>query len=146
MDIPLRTHTMMRTRPTPQRYSRTWDAGSSCIADARDAVQALLSRARPAPHRRAVQDAQLVVSELVTNAVRHAPGPCGLRLELSPDSTALHVSVTDTSPERPRQRPPDPCRVGGHGLHLVSLLTGGFEVTPLAHGKRVTATVALTGA
>ncbi|MET8586536.1 ATP-binding protein [Streptomyces collinus] len=146
MDIPVSTRATTRTRPESLRHSRTWDAGVPCIAEARDAVDALLSRARLAPERRAVQDAQLVVSELVTNAVKHAPGPCALGLELSADGDELRITVTDTSAEPPRARPPDPGRIGGHGLNLVNLLSEGLEVTPLPHGKRVAATVPLTGA
>ncbi|WP_251091860.1 ATP-binding protein [Streptomyces sp. Caat 7-52] len=146
MDIPLRTHATVQGRPALLRYSRTWDTGISSIAEARDAVAALLARARPAPGRRPVQDAQLVVSELVTNAAKHAPGPCALGLELLPDATALRVTVTDTSREPPRRRPPDPGRIGGHGLHLVAMLSRGLEVTRLSHGKRVTATVPLVPA
>ncbi|MFI2762181.1 ATP-binding protein [Streptomyces echinatus] len=146
MDIPLRTHAMTQGRPALLRYSRTWDTGVSSIAEARDAVAALLARARPIPGRRPVQDAQLVVSELVTNAAKHAPGPCALGLELLSDATALRITVTDTSPEPPRRRPPDPRRIGGHGLHLVTMLCRGWEVTWLSHGKRVTATVPLTPA
>ncbi|MGW2099523.1 ATP-binding protein [Streptomyces olivaceoviridis] len=143
MDIPLRTHATTQDRAAPLRYSRTWDTGVSSIAEARDAVAALLARARPTPGRRPVQDAQLVVSELVTNAAKHAPGPCALRLELLPDATALRISVTDTSGEPPQRRPPDPRRVGGHGLHLVAMVSRGLEVTWLSQGKRVTATVPL---
>ncbi|WP_432028951.1 ATP-binding protein [Streptomyces sp. 1222.5] len=146
MDIRLRTYATTQDRPAPLRYSHTWDSGVSGIGDARDAVADLLGRARPAPDRRSVQDAQLVVSELVTNAAKHAPGPCALLLELLPGSTALRVCVTDTSSEPLRQRPPDPRRVGGHGLHLVSMLAASLEVTRLVRGKRVTATVPLTGA
>ncbi|MBY8841247.1 ATP-binding protein [Streptomyces sp. SP2-10] len=146
MDIPLRTHATVQGRPTLLRYSRTWDTGISSIAEARDAVAALLARARPAPGRRPVQDAQLVVSELVTNAAKHAPGPCALGLELLADATALRVTVTDTSREPPRRRPPDPGRIGGHGLQLVAMLSRGLEVTRLSNGKRVTATVPLVPA
>ncbi|MFH9659491.1 ATP-binding protein [Streptomyces sp. NPDC017248] len=144
MDIPLRTHATTQDRPADLRYSRTWDTGVTSIGEARDAVAALLARARPAPGRRAVQDAQLVVSELVTNAAKHAPGPCALRLELLPEARALRVTVTDTSRRPPHRRPPDPRRVGGHGLHLVAMLAGDLEVTWLSGGKRVTATVSLT--
>ncbi|CUW26058.1 MULTISPECIES: ATP-binding protein [Streptomyces] len=143
MDIPLRTHATTQDRPAPLRYSRTWGTGVSSIAEARDAVAALLARVRPALGRRPVQDAQIVVSELVTNAAQHAPGPCALRLELLPGASALRVTVTDTSPEPPRRHPPDPRRVGGHGLHLVAMLSRGLEVTWLSRGKRVSATVPL---
>ncbi|MDX2592618.1 MULTISPECIES: ATP-binding protein [Streptomyces] len=146
MDIPVSTRATTRTRPESLRHSRTWDAGVPCIAEARDAVDALLSRAQLAPERRAVQDAQLVVSELVTNAVKHAPGPCALGLELSADGDELRITVTDTSVEPLRARPADPGRVGGHGLNLVNLLSDGLQVTPLPQGKRVAATVPLTGA
>ncbi|MFF7356010.1 ATP-binding protein [Streptomyces filipinensis] len=144
MDIPLRTRATAQPRPAPLRYSRSWSTGVTSIGDARDAVAALLSRARPAPARRAVQDAQLVVSELVTNAAKHAPGPCALRLELLPRAAALRITVTDTSVDPPRRRPPDPGRVGGHGLHLVTMISRDLEVTWLSHGKRVTVTVPLT--
>ncbi|MEU0007293.1 ATP-binding protein [Streptomyces sp. NPDC006314] len=144
MDIPLRTHATTQDRPASLRYSRTWDTGVTDIADARDAVATVLSRVRPAPERRSVQDAQLVVSELVTNAAKHAPGPCALRLEVMPDASAVRITVTDTSDEPPRRRPPDPRRVGGHGLHLVTMLSTDLEVTRFSHGKRVTATVPLT--
>ncbi|MFB0614451.1 ATP-binding protein [Streptomyces sp. AGS-58] len=139
MDIPLRTYVTTQARSVPPRYSRTWDAGVSSIAEARDAVAALLAKVRPAPGRRPVQDAQLVVSELLTNAAKHAPGPCALRLELL--AGALRVSVTDTSREPLRRRPRDPGRVGGHGLHLVAMLSRGLEVTWLPQGKRVSAIV-----
>ncbi|BBC97980.1 ATP-binding protein [Streptomyces griseofuscus] len=139
MDISLRTH----PRTQDLGYSRTWETGMCSSADARDAVAALLAAARPAPLRRSVQDAQLVVSELVTNAEKHAPGPCALSLELRPGAHALRICVTDTSSSPPRPRPPDPARVGGHGLHLVRMLSRDLEVTVLPDGKRVTATVPL---
>ncbi|TWV33679.1 ATP-binding protein [Streptomyces misionensis] len=139
MDIPLRT----QARTQDAHYRRDWTTGTCSGADARAAVAALLGSAHPAPVRRSVQDAQLVVSELVTNAAKHAPGPCALGLELLPGARALRISVTDTSREPPRPRPPDPTRVGGHGLHLVTVLSRDLEVTMLPEGKRVTATVPL---
>ncbi|MFF0383103.1 ATP-binding protein [Streptomyces sp. NPDC004286] len=135
--------TMTRTAPDVPRYCRGWDADTASLPEARNAVADLLARVRPTPSARTVQDAQLVASELVTNALKHAPGPFTLRLEVVPDPAALRISVTDASPEPPRHRPPDPERVGGHGLRLVSLLCGALEVVPLGRGKRVTATVAL---
>jgi anti-sigma regulatory factor (Ser/Thr protein kinase) len=144
MDIPFGTHTRTQARPAPLRYSRTWDDAVAGIGDARDVVAALLARVRPAPSRRSVQDARLVVSELVTNVAKHAPGPCTLSLELLPGAGALRITVSDTSSDPPLRRPPDPRRVGGHGLHLVAMLSRALEVTWLPHGKRVTATVPLT--
>ena len=143
MDIPLGARATARTRPALLRHSHSWDYGPPSVAEARDAVAALLARAVPAPGRRAVQDAQLVVSELVTNAVQHAPGPGTLRLELAPDGATLRITVADTSADPPRPRPPDPGRVGGHGLRLVTLLSTALRTTVVPGGKRVTATLSL---
>ncbi|MEU9475872.1 ATP-binding protein [Streptomyces sp. NPDC048191] len=144
MEIPLGTHTRTQARTAPVRYSRTWDDAVAGICDARDAVAALLARVRPAPGRQTVQDARLVVGELVTNVAKHAPGPCTLSLETWPDAGVLRITVSDTSTDPPLRRPPDPRRVGGHGLHLVAMLSRALEVTRLPHGKRITATLPLT--
>ncbi|MGV9341123.1 ATP-binding protein [Streptomyces sp. NPDC003688] len=151
MDLPFRTHTTTGTRlpartgaAAPPRVKREWDAGVPSLSEAREAVGGLLARVRPVPARRVVQDAQLVVSELVTNAFKHAAGPFALLLELSPDGSTLRIGVTDGSPDPPRPQPPDPGRIGGHGLRLVTLLCAALEVTPLHGGKQVTATLPLT--
>ncbi|WP_189034938.1 ATP-binding SpoIIE family protein phosphatase [Streptomyces daqingensis] len=64
---------------------------------------------------------ELVVSELVTNAVRYAGGPVGLRLIRSPD--ALIVEVTDPSSTAPRLRRARETDEGGRGLWLVAQMT-----------------------
>lgn len=150
MDLPFRTQTTGTRLPArigttaPLRARREWDAGVPSLSEAREAVGALLARVGPVPARRVVQDAQLVVSELVTNAFKHAAGPFALLLELSPDGGALRIGVTDGSPDPPRPQPPDPGRIGGHGLRLVTLLCATWEVTPHHGGKQVTATLPLT--
>ncbi|WP_240508972.1 ATP-binding protein [Streptomyces agglomeratus] len=47
----------------------------------------------------------LVVSELVTNALRHGAGTCTLELTAHPDS--IEVAVHDRSPKGPRMRTRD---------------------------------------
>jgi anti-sigma regulatory factor (Ser/Thr protein kinase) len=121
----------------------TWHPTVPDIAEARRAVTELLKRIGRPPCGRAAEDACLVVSELVTNAVRHAPGPCTLMLNVSPDGRSLRITVRDTSPRLPRLQPRDPGRVGGHGLHLVRSLSRRLETTSRATGKDVTATVSL---
>jgi anti-sigma regulatory factor (Ser/Thr protein kinase) len=70
-------------------------------------------------------DVVLLISELVTNSVRHAgldaTQPLQLRVETSGDT--VRVAVRDPGPgfERPAP-PPDPGHVGGWGLVLVDQL------------------------
>ncbi|MEU6809993.1 ATP-binding protein [Streptomyces sp. NPDC046831] len=132
-------------RATALRYGATYGAGAAPIADARRAVHVLLDRAARAfgtrVSTRTEQEAQLVVSELVTNAVRHAPGPCGL--VLAADGERLSITVRDTSPALPRVHERCGSRVGGHGLHLVRSCSRALRVTGLPGGKEITAEVAL---
>ena len=51
----------------------------------------------------------LVISELVTNALRHGLGDVVVRASVD-DHTAVRVSVTDSGAEQPRLLPPDPRR------------------------------------
>ncbi|MER5299267.1 ATP-binding protein [Streptomyces lasiicapitis] len=81
----------------------------------------------------------LVVSELVTNALRHGCGVTGFRL--SHHARGLTVSVRDAGSLAPRTRPLDPERPGGFGLHLVRCLTEGVDVEWRPGGKSVRATV-----
>ncbi|MFH8798226.1 ATP-binding protein [Streptomyces sp. NPDC017936] len=127
----------------PLQYSAAWDTTHTSIADARRAVRTLLARAGHRPDRRPSQDAQLVVSELVTNAIRHAPGPGGLLLELTPDATLLRVTVRDSSPRPPRVRASDPGRPRGHGLRLVMGLCEQLQHITLTTGKQVVAQLRL---
>jgi two-component sensor histidine kinase len=61
------------------------------------------------------QRARLLVSELVTNALRHGTGR--IELELTITATGLRICVSDEGRVRPRARVPD--ESGGFGLHLV---------------------------
>ncbi|MEV6054470.1 SpoIIE family protein phosphatase [Streptomyces sp. NPDC052107] len=62
---------------------------------------------------------QLIVSELVTNAVRHASGPILLRLIRH---QVLTCEVSDTSDTLPRLRHACPADEGGRGLYIVAQL------------------------
>ncbi|MEV7075667.1 ATP-binding protein [Streptomyces sp. NPDC093990] len=123
------------------RYAAAWGPGTPHAVEARRGVRAVLAHAplgdRPAVPASRVTDAELVVSELVTNALRHAPGPCALTLRLT--GTELSISLYDTSPDAPVVRPPDRGRVGGHGLYLVHSISDRVDVTPRGGGKEITA-------
>ncbi|MEU6825988.1 ATP-binding protein [Streptomyces atriruber] len=91
-----------------------------------------------------VDDAALIVSELVSNALRHGEGGCRLRVVVS--GGRVTVEVTDASPERPRfQRHSmdNTDKESGRGLAMVRHLTRRLEVVG-AHrgGKTVRAVLA----
>ncbi|GAA3919205.1 ATP-binding protein [Streptomyces gulbargensis] len=90
----------------------------------------------------AVDVVQLVVSELVTNARKHATGP--FLLTLKARNEAVEVTVWDAEPRLPMPRPADPGRVGQHGLEIVMALCRSFAIHREPVGKRITATVGLT--
>ncbi|MFC8489551.1 MULTISPECIES: ATP-binding protein [unclassified Streptomyces] len=121
------------------------DADDGMVASARDFTADFLT-ASPAAGRRPVARervdlARLVVSELVTNAVRHAPGPCRLLLELFED--ALEISVFDGLESSPVPRGHDPGRIGQHGVEIVVAVCESVSVEPHPSGKRVRARLAL---
>jgi anti-anti-sigma factor len=84
--------------------------------------------------------AQLVASELVTNAVVHAGTPIDLTLRLS--SPQLHIAVRDGGDGRARLAgTADESAESGRGLILVDALAQGWGNFPTTTGKVVWATV-----
>ncbi|MEU1940510.1 ATP-binding protein [Streptomyces coeruleorubidus] len=81
----------------------------------------------------------LVVSELVSNAVLHAGGVTGFRLEAGSGTVAVVVQDASTAPPKPR--PWDAGEPGGLGWHLVQDLSDDVQVRIHAAGKTVTAIV-----
>lgn len=99
-------------------------------------------------------DTKLVVSELVTNAVRHAVEPMRphvgaypLWLGLFRYPSRLMCAVSDPSPAPPRQRLADASDVGGRGLLLIGSLTDSWSwETTAPQGKTVWAAMHLPAA
>ncbi|MEW2554283.1 ATP-binding protein [Streptomyces zhihengii] len=87
-------------------------------------------------------DAVTIVSELVTNAVRHTRGPC--RLTLTVRAGVLDIAVADDSEVIPdvHRRTPGGER-GGFGLDIVRRLGGAVTVVPRLGGKTVHVALAL---
>ncbi|MBL1095607.1 ATP-binding protein [Streptomyces coffeae] len=84
-----------------------------------------------------IDDAELLVSELVTNAVRHACGPVRLTFSLCATDRAFRCEVADEDCGRPRL-----CRAGeddegGRGIHLLELLSRRWGSASTAVGKVV---------
>lgn len=88
--------------------------------------------------------AALLVSELVTNSLRYAHGPVGLRLTRVPvphgslpPRHALLVEVSDPVPDPPRARPAGPDDEGGRGLQLVACTARRWGTRKGLTGKTV---------
>lgn len=86
-----------------------------------------------------VEDAKLLVSELVTNAVRHGRPDISLRVSLVPP--LIGVSVHDQGSVMPSTeiQPPDLAAGSGRGLMIVDRLSSRWGVIPSdpAPGKTV---------
>ncbi|MFD7505193.1 SpoIIE family protein phosphatase [Streptomyces sp. NPDC059850] len=84
--------------------------------------------------------AELVLSELITNAIRHATGP--IRLQLLRDR-ALICEVSDTSSTSPHLRYATPIDEGGRGLFLVAQFAERWGTRYIPGGKVIWAELAL---
>lgn len=73
-----------------------------------------------------LDDATLLVSELVTNAVKHGGPPVVLAVDC--DGTRLHVRVRDGSPELPVPREPELDAEDGRGFVLLDVMTERWGV------------------
>jgi anti-sigma regulatory factor (Ser/Thr protein kinase) len=131
---------------------RTHELGrdTRAVAQARRAVADMLERWELPS---LVRDAELLVSELVTNSVLH--GRSDVTLTLAVADGALEVGVTDRSTQLPVQRHrsssrsaavrPCPGSVaaadwwaeGGRGLRLVDMVSDEWGIVPLVTGKQV---------
>jgi anti-sigma regulatory factor (Ser/Thr protein kinase) len=114
-------------------------------AAARGAVTSWLSGRVPTG---VLDDVRLVVSELVTNSVRHAglraDDVVGVRAEVMGDG--LRVEVEDAGRAGPvARRPPRPGIPGGFGLNIVEKLGVRWGVS-LSRGSTVWVELSLSGA
>ncbi|MFF0191269.1 ATP-binding protein [Streptomyces sp. NPDC005244] len=129
----------------PLEASLALSEDSSSIAQARRFATTFLTTAGSngtvATTADTVQIIQLIVSELVTNARKHAPGPAVLHLRIT--GTVVQVELHDSSPVLPVAHAHDPRRIGQHGLEIVAALASTVTVERLVTGKRVIAEVAL---
>ncbi|MFD5340075.1 SpoIIE family protein phosphatase [Streptomyces hawaiiensis] len=122
-----------RTRALDARQVATWavPADPSAVAQTRKDVVAQLER-WGLPD--AVFVTELVVSELVTNAIRHAEPPVQLRLI---HDTTLICEVSDGGSTAPHLRRARTYDEGGRGLLLVAQLTERWGTRQSATGKTI---------
>jgi anti-sigma regulatory factor (Ser/Thr protein kinase) len=110
-----------------RELSARFDRGPTAAAAARHALVALEERVDPG----VLEDIRLLVSELVTNAVRHAQTPNGgeVALEVAIDPPRLRVEVADPGTGfDPRPRDDEMTRPGGWGLFLVDRVADRWGV------------------
>jgi anti-sigma regulatory factor (Ser/Thr protein kinase) len=89
------------------------------------------------------ENAEMVTSELVTNAIRHAGAPkFGLEVMRIADSGAVAISVTDPSPHPPVKRDLSEHTEHGRGLNIVDALCASWGWRPQDPGKTVYAILA----
>ncbi|WP_328382880.1 ATP-binding protein [Streptomyces sp. NBC_00400] len=129
-----------RTVPEARRFARATLAGWQMCADVAD-------------------DVALVVSELVSNALRYgakdhggddaveAPVPfCNAWLALTRQNSTVLCAVSDAGTAAPVVKPPDALSESGRGLHIVDQLSDSWGWTPPDRtGKTVWATVSRRG-
>ncbi|MFE5212367.1 ATP-binding protein [Streptomyces sp. NPDC056600] len=127
-------------------YEGVWrftaPAVDASVPQARRAVRDLLRRQGVPAAEEVVDGLLLIVSELVTNAVRHAAllSPV-LAVEVAVGAEWIRVSVEDSHPYRPTALIADTGQTGGRGLLLVRETTrefgGACEVEHTAAGGKI---------
>ncbi|MFJ9152521.1 SpoIIE family protein phosphatase [Streptomyces sp. NPDC102270] len=124
---------LARTRALHADQVAAWSLPSdpSVVADARAQVTRQL---RAWGLEEAAFVTELVVSELVTNAIRYGAVPIGLRLIR--DRTLI-CEVSDASNTAPHLRRARTYDEGGRGLHMVAQLTQGWGTRQTPAGKTI---------
>ncbi|MFJ4861998.1 ATP-binding protein [Streptomyces sp. NPDC088748] len=103
------------------------------------AARILTSRPAQCPHG-AAEDILLIVSELATNAVRHARPPYALTLSL--ESGRADIALSDASPGLPRRHDPGTVlTTRGRGLQIIHALGAELFVSTSPHGHQVIAVI-----
>ncbi|KOV72110.1 PAS/PAC sensor protein [Streptomyces sp. AS58] len=131
---------LARTRGLPASQVSTWDipADPALIAPLRKQVVDRLDTWGLAP---ATFTTELVVSELVTNAIRYGSHP--IRLRLIHDAATLICEVSDASHTAPHLRRAKTWDEGGRGLLLVAQLTQRWGTRHTPEGKTIWAEIGL---
>jgi serine phosphatase RsbU (regulator of sigma subunit)/anti-sigma regulatory factor (Ser/Thr protein kinase) len=121
---------------TSTEYHLRLDGGSDTVPGARRLVDRAVLDGLPASIG---LDAELVVTELVTNALLHAGPPVDVRLVITPGQ--LRAEVVDRSHVTPVVARPGADAMTGRGLRLVVAMSQRWGVEPRRDGKMVWAEV-----
>ncbi|MGW1067536.1 ATP-binding protein [Streptomyces aureus] len=127
---PIRPFDAPRARVTP--WEASWPLSRE-LTSARRARRLVTAQLEEWDLEEPAETAELLVSELVTNALRHTRGP--LRLNLCLRGDMLVCEVEDTEPVCPVRREPDADAEGGRGTELLDLLAESWGSTCTPTGK-----------
>ncbi|GGZ20780.1 ATP-binding protein [Streptomyces nitrosporeus] len=132
--------------PAAAPYEGVWrftaPTVDSSVPQARHAVRDLVARQGVPVEDGILQGLLLIVSELVTNAVKHAAllSP-EMAVEVAIGAEWIRVSVEDSHPYRPTALITDHGQTGGRGLLLVREITaeagGGCDAERTADGGKI---------
>lgn len=115
------------------RDDRAWrfDVGEPAVAYA--IQRELIARASAVTHATAeeVNACEMILSELIGNAVRHAPGPLSISLSNDDDGMWLHVIDEGPGFHFRSALPEDLWAESGRGLFLIAALARSVEAEPL---------------
>ncbi|WP_406011041.1 ATP-binding protein [Streptomyces sp. NBC_00637] len=132
----------MNGEPTTSSCESRFPAVAASIAAARHWVRDCVEGfGEPLRRHGMIQTAELLVSELITNAIRHGAGPPLIRLTWN--GRLLRIAVSDDSDLRPRIRAAKNTEPGGFGMQLLERLAQCWGVSARHPGKTVWAELSL---
>ncbi|GAA2534337.1 MULTISPECIES: ATP-binding protein [Streptomyces] len=132
----------MNGEPTISSCESRFPAVTASITAARHWVRDCVEGfGGPLRQHRMIQTAELLVSELITNAIRHGAGPPLIRLTWN--NRLLRIAVSDYSDRWPHILATKDTEPGGFGMQLLERLAQRWGVTPRHPGKTVWAELSL---
>ena len=118
-----------------QLIRRLFRHGEPALPLRHDTRDALRNANADDPDAEWIDDALIVISELVQNVTQHTDSHGELTVTLRSDTVLIEVG--DTSTVTPQPRNPGPDRIGGRGLLLIAAVSQQWGVRSCPNGKIV---------